>query len=109
VVESISDEDRLISYVGTAIQKQDLNWIDIHHSQGSKGYGINILREALNPDSVIVFGDGENDLSMFTCADEAYATANADDELKALATDVIGHHDEDGVARFLRQRFDLPL
>ena len=54
-----------------------------------------------------MFGDGDNDLSMFAVADEAYATANADDEVKALATRVIGHHDEDGVAQFLRDRFNL--
>ena len=28
--------------------------------------------------------------------------------LKAAATAVIGHHDEDGIAKFLRERFDLP-
>jgi hydroxymethylpyrimidine pyrophosphatase-like HAD family hydrolase len=32
---------------------------------------------------------------------------NADQELKDIATGVIGHHDEDGVAHFLRDRFNL--
>lgn len=108
VVDSISSEPHLVSYVGTAIQKQSLHWIDIHHSQGSKGNAINTLRDLLNPESVIVFGDGENDLSMFACADEAYAPENAEAEVKANASEVIGHHDEDGVARFLRRRFNLP-
>ena len=44
---------------------------------------------------------------MFAVADEAYATANADDEVKEQATQIIGHHDEDGVAHFLRDRFNL--
>ena len=44
---------------------------------------------------------------MFSTADEAYAPDNAGDHVKAAATAVIGHHDEDGIARFLRQRFDL--
>lgn len=108
VIDSIADEPRLVSYTGTAIQKQSLCWLDIHHSQGSKGNAINTLRDVISPDSVIVFGDGENDLSMFACADEAYAPDNADDEVKAEASEIIGHHDEDGVARFLRRRFDLP-
>jgi hydroxymethylpyrimidine pyrophosphatase-like HAD family hydrolase len=81
--------------------------MDIHHSYGSKGNGISTLREELGYEDIIVFGDGDNDLSMFAVADEAYATANADDEVKALATRVIGHHDEDGVAQFLRDRFNL--
>lgn len=107
VIDSIADEARLVAYTGTAIQSQGLSWMDIHHSAGSKGNGITKLRQELGYDQVVVFGDGDNDLSMFAVADEAYATANADDEVKAEATAVIGHHDEDGVARFLRERFSL--
>ena len=107
VVDSVADEEGLVAYTGTAIQSQGLSWMDIHHSQGSKGNGINTLREELGFSDIIVFGDGDNDLSMFAVADECYATANADDEVKALATQVIGHHDEDGVAHFLRSRFNL--
>ena len=107
VIESVADEERLVAYTGTAIQSQGLSWMDIHHSNGSKGNGITTLREEMGYDNIVVFGDGDNDLSMFAVADEAYATANADDEVKAEATEVIGHHDEDGVARFLRERFGL--
>ena len=56
---------------------------------------------------VICFGDSDNDLSMFALADECYAPSNAKDAVKSVATAVIGHHDEDGIAAFLRQRFDL--
>ena len=108
IVQSIAEEDHLVAYVGTAIQKQSLNWIAFHHSDGSKGNAINTLRDILKPDSVIVFGDGENDISMFESADEAYAPENADAEIRQMAAEVIGHHNEDGVARFLRKRFDLP-
>ena len=55
----------------------------------------------------MVFGDGENDLSMFEVADESYAPANAQAAVKSKATEIIGHHDDDGVARFLRERFSL--
>jgi hypothetical protein len=44
---------------------------------------------------------------MFDYADEAYAPANANDNVKSAATAVIGHHDEEGIARFLRERFAL--
>jgi hypothetical protein len=44
---------------------------------------------------------------MFALADESYAPVNARDDVKAAATAVIGHHDEDGISRFLRQRFSL--
>ena len=38
-------------------------------------------------------------------ADESYAPSNAKEQVKAAATAVIGHHDEDGIAEFLQQRF----
>jgi hydroxymethylpyrimidine pyrophosphatase-like HAD family hydrolase len=44
---------------------------------------------------------------MFALADECYAPSNAKDSVKAVATAVIGHHDEDGISDFLRQRFEL--
>ncbi|MEM1189501.1 MAG: HAD hydrolase family protein, partial [Pseudomonadota bacterium] len=56
---------------------------------------------------VVCFGDSDNDLSMFACADEAYAPLNAKESVKSAATAVIGHHDADGIARFLRERFEL--
>jgi len=107
VISSIDNEPSLVAYTGIAAQAGGLRWLDIHHSLGSKGNGIATLREELPVTKVIVFGDGENDLSMFDIADESYAPENADDEIKAIASEVIGHHDEDGVARFLRQRFNL--
>lgn len=107
VIDMIADEVGLVAYTGVAIQEQGLRWLDIHHSGGSKGSGVSILGGEMGTDDIIVFGDGKNDISMFEVASEAYATANADPDLVALATDVIGHHDDDGVARFLRKRFKL--
>ena len=45
--------------------------------------------------------------ALFAAADEAYAPSSAKLELRAAATAVIGHHDQDGVANFLRERFGL--
>ena len=50
---------------------------------------------------VIVFGDSANDISMFQMADEAYATKNAIDELKEIATGIIESNNADGVAKWL--------
>ena len=54
---------------------------------------------------VIVFGDGKNDIDMFQMADESYAVANAHEELKKYATDVILSNDDDGVARWLEVNY----
>ena len=61
---------------------------------------VELLRQQLNA-SNIVAGDSDNDLSMFKLADEAYAPSNAK-LYQRRRHSVIGHHDEDGIARFLR-------
>lgn len=101
----IQNEKHLMAYVGTAWEDDNWRWIDIHHIDASKGGAIDILRQQLGLTRVVCFGDSDNDLSMFARADEAYAPANATAEIRELATAIIGHHDEDGIARFLRERF----
>ncbi|MEE4279008.1 MAG: HAD family hydrolase [Halieaceae bacterium] len=107
IAEMISAEEQLVAYMGTAIEDRRLSWIDIHHHAGSKGGAVAALKEELGFQRVVCFGDSDNDLSMFSCADEAYAPLNAKEPVKAAATAVIGHHDADGIARFLRDRFEL--
>jgi hypothetical protein len=107
VVHSVEDEAHLVAYSGLAREGAEWHWLDVHHSDASKGGAIKTLKELLGLERVICFGDSDNDLSMFEAADEAYAPANANDAIKAAATAVIGHHDEEGIARFLRERFAL--
>ena len=107
VVRAIDDEAHLVAYSGLAREGVDWHWLDIHHSSASKGGAVHELKELLGLERVICFGDSDNDLSMFAAADECYAPANANEAIKAAATAVIGHHDEEGIARFLRERFDL--
>lgn len=84
-------------------------WLEIMPRHVSKANAIAQLKAYLDVDYVVAFGDGTNDVEMFEMADEAYAVENAVEELKAIATGVIGTNDEDGVARWLAERMaDLP-
>ena len=107
VASLVEMEDHLVAYLGAGIQTKDVHWLDVHHSDGSKGAAVAQLKRDLGVSNVVCFGDSDNDLSMFAQADESYAPENSLPEVKAAATEVIGHHDEDGIARFLRQRFSL--
>ncbi len=107
VVHHVDNEAHLVAYSGLSWEGADWFWLDIHHSDASKGGAITTLKELLGLERVICFGDSDNDLSMFEAADESYAPANANEAIKAAATAVIGHHDEEGIARFLRERFAL--
>lgn len=79
-------------------------WCEIMPAQASKASAIRKLKEMWGCTRVISFGDAVNDLPMFDISDESYAVANAVDELKAVATGVIGSNEEDGVARWLLDR-----
>ncbi len=107
VVSRVRDEAHLVAYSGVALEGKPWRWLDIHHHAASKGGAVEDMRRLLGVERVICFGDSDNDLSMFETADESYAPANAKDAVKAAATAVIGHHDEEGIARFLRERFEL--
>ena len=107
VLRDVSNEAHLVAYSGVALEGQQWRWLDIHHSEASKGRAIRQMKRLLGLERVICFGDSDNDLSMFEAADESYAPANANEAIRSAATQVIGHHDEEGIARFLRERFSL--
>ncbi|WP_194898184.1 Cof-type HAD-IIB family hydrolase [Catenulispora pinisilvae] len=79
---------RLVEAVAPGISKAD-------------GLARHASRLGVAAEDVIAFGDMPNDLSMFGWAGRAYAVANAHPSLIAVADDVIGSVQEDGVARFL--------
>ncbi len=107
VIRSVDSAPHLIAFSGTLFEEDSWRWLDIHHADASKGGAVTELKHMLSLERVICFGDSDNDLSMFSVAEESYATANANSAVKAAASEVIGHHNEDGVARFLRTRFSL--
>ncbi len=107
VIAAVEDNPNLVAYSGVAQEGRQWRWLDLHHSDASKGGAVTDLKRMLGLERVICFGDSDNDLSMFLAADESYAPANANDAIKAAATAVIGHHDEEGIAHFLRERFRL--
>lgn len=71
----------------------------------SKASGAARLKEMLGVDRIVAFGDNINDIPLFRLADECYAVENACDELKLIATGVIGSNDSDAVAHFIGKHF----
>ena len=83
---------------------RDEYWLEICPKGCTKAKTILKIKEQYGFDKLVVFGDSLNDISMFEIADEAYAVSNALDELKNIATDIIGSNEEDSVASFLKRR-----
>lgn len=76
-------------------------WLELCPQNATKASAIGRVKQLCGCEKVIVFGDSVNDISMFCMADEAYATENAIDELKEIATGIIGSNNMDGVAKWL--------
>ena len=78
------------------------NWfLEVMPKEATKANGALKLKEMLGADRLVAFGDGYNDMELFRVADESYAVDNAVEELKCMATAVIGSCDEDAVAHWL--------
>jgi len=84
-------------------------WCEIMPAKASKANAIRKMKEMWGCSRVISFGDAVNDIPMFEISDECYAVQNAVDELKAIATGVIGSNEEDGVARWLMDHDIQPV
>lgn len=76
-------------------------WLELMPALATKAHAVSQLKELCGCTRVVCFGDGENDLALFSAADECYAVANACEALKRAATGVIEDNDRDGVARWL--------
>lgn len=76
-------------------------WLEILPKGTSKSNALLQLKALLGCDRIVAFGDGKNDMDMFRLADYACAMDNAVPELKAIASQVIGSNNDDGVVRWL--------
>jgi Cof subfamily protein (haloacid dehalogenase superfamily) len=63
--------------------------------------------EGIKADEVIAFGDMPNDIPMITWAGRGVAMGNAHPAVKEVADEVGLTNDEDGVARYLQELFEL--
>lgn len=107
-IKSIAEEIEKIEGINVNYYKdvyEDCYFLEAYISEASKANGIKYLSKYINYKNVICFGDNLNDIPMFELANEAYATANATEEVKKIATGVIGSCEEEGVAEFLKERF----
>lgn len=79
--------------------------IDIIPEGISKETGLAHIAEkfAIAPTEMLAFGDNLNDLEMLTYAGTAIATGNARAEIKAVADEVIGHHNNQAVLTYLEE------
>lgn len=83
--------------------------IEVFLEDVSKGAALTHVCNHLDIDmkNVLSFGDGKNDVSMIEVAGIGIAMENAVEEAKDSSDLIIGHHQEDALANYLIEFFDL--
>ncbi len=83
--------------------------IEIVKAGLNKAIGIERVASSLKipQERIIAFGDEDNDLEMLKYAGTGVAMGNAIDCLKEVANDVTLSNEEDGIAHYLENRFNL--
>lgn len=81
------------------------NAFEVYGKEINKATGIQKALEYLNIpiENSYAFGDGLNDLEMLQYVGHGIAMGNAVDELKAVADEICGHIDENGLAKALEK------
>lgn len=81
-------------------------YYEIYPIEATKSNGLRFLCEyfSIDQSEVVAVGDHFNDLDMIEFAGLGVAMGNAQPGVKEKADLVIGHHDEDGLALFIRER-----
>lgn len=82
---------------------RDEYWLEVIPNNCNKGIALKKLKELLNVDEIIYFGDSLNDVCAFKEANISCAVKNALEEVKKYATNIILNNDNDGVCKFIEK------
>lgn len=79
--------------------------LEMTHADATKGFAINGLAQALNigMESIMCFGDGENDCSMLKLAHYSFAMGNGTELVKSTAKYATDTNDNGGVAKAINK------
>lgn len=80
--------------------------VDIIPKSSGKGIGIKKILDyyGFDKNQAIAFGDGNNDIEMLEAVGWGIAMANASEDLKKIADEVIGHVAEEGIYHYCLKR-----
>jgi len=86
---------------------KDLYFLESFSESAGKWNGIKRIMETYGFDRVVTFGDNLNDIEMLENSDCGVAVSSGNDAVKLMADLVIGGNDEDSVARYLLDVWEI--
>lgn len=83
----------------------DTDCLEFSSTSAGKEAAVGRLQRLVGADRLVVFGDNHNDLAMMEMADHSLAPRESMPEALAIANEVIGSNDEDGVVGAIEQHW----
>lgn len=83
----------------------DTDCLEFSSTSAGKEAAVDRLQRLVGADRLVVFGDNHNDLAMMEMADHSLAPRESMPEALAIANEVIGSNDEDGVVTAIEQHW----
>lgn len=80
-------------------------YLDFMGKGCNKGKGLSVIQDhyGIKPEETVAFGNADNDIPMLLQAKYSYAVENASDNLKKVASEVIGPMKEDAVLKKMKE------
>jgi Cof subfamily protein (haloacid dehalogenase superfamily) len=90
-----------------SLYSEGWSWLTVNDRAATKDRAVRAMLKlkGLDDAEIVAFGDSDNDVPLFRIADRAVAVANASEELKKMASTVIGPCDSDSVIDFLEREW----
>lgn len=107
MLEEINKRLSLID--GLSCTSSDPNNVEVIAEDVTKYSGIKVLMEkyGIKDDEIAIFGDSNNDLSMFENVIESYAMGNANDKIKSLAKYIAADCKDDGFYKAITKIIEM--
>lgn len=99
--ETIKDSDRWETVFQKDTYREEF-WLEICPKNSTKAKAVLKLKDRLECDKLVVFGDSINDLPMFEVADEGISVSNARPEILNVANHIIDSNEDDAVAKYIQ-------
>ncbi len=75
--------------------------LEVFADTASKANAVKFVKEYINADEAVAFGDNLNDIPMLRVADRSVAVSNGAEEVKKIADIIIGENNSDSVVKFI--------
>jgi hydroxymethylpyrimidine pyrophosphatase-like HAD family hydrolase len=97
--------------VHIAFEKDESNegyyFLDIYSSEATKANAVFELGKLLSAERTAAFGNADSDITMIEDADYGYAVANASEDLKEIAPEIIGNCGSDAVVKKIEKLYHI--